>query len=424
MMPNVGGALVRSAEASDETPLAADLLLCCLRSFRDPAAQERMRGILGEEIDWSSLVSLAAEHRVLPLLRRVFERTCPERLPPDTQKELRAYCHELTLRNLLLTGELLRILRLLNVHGIEAIPFKGPTLAALAYGNLSLREFTDLDIFLRLEDISVAIALLHSHGYRIPARRFITADGHTPDEMTMRPTASRFRLDYECRLTCPENQVTVELHWRLLPWYFVAPFDLDRIWSHLREVNLSGARVFTLPLGELLLMLCMHATKHEWDRLSYVCDIAELIHNSKDEIVWSDVREQARALGAEYMLGLGLRLAKDLMGVPIPAETALSAMEKTAVIALAERVRVHLFAPSKHRSMTRKRLPLVGHSMDGLLHHLRAKERTWDRFRYCLGMTIGVVLESARLGRLGERVGYCLGLLRRQIVRRSKDCQK
>ena len=46
-----------------------------------------------------------------------------------------------------LAKKLLEILALLDREGVRAIPFKGPTLAVKAYGDLTLRPFSDLDIF-------------------------------------------------------------------------------------------------------------------------------------------------------------------------------------------------------------------------------------------------------------------------------------
>jgi len=40
---------------------------------------------------------------------------------------------------------------LLEENGIEALTFKGPALAQMAYGDTSLRHYSDLDILIRKE---------------------------------------------------------------------------------------------------------------------------------------------------------------------------------------------------------------------------------------------------------------------------------
>src|SRR5260370_38643204 len=65
-----------------------------------------------------------------------------------------------------LTAELFRLLDLFAREGIQVLPFKGPTLAMAAYGNLALRQFTDLDLLIRKEDVLRARGILLENGYR------------------------------------------------------------------------------------------------------------------------------------------------------------------------------------------------------------------------------------------------------------------
>jgi len=46
------------------------------------------------------------------------------------------------------------------------IPYKGPTLALAVYGNLALREFTDLDILVQTQNVRQAAELLKDRGYQ------------------------------------------------------------------------------------------------------------------------------------------------------------------------------------------------------------------------------------------------------------------
>src|SRR2546430_17486141 len=50
--------------------------------------------------------------------------------------------------------------------GIAAVPVKGPTLAALAYGDLARREAFDLDILVRRQGVAAAGRPVGSLGYR------------------------------------------------------------------------------------------------------------------------------------------------------------------------------------------------------------------------------------------------------------------
>ncbi len=59
-------------------------------------------------------------------------------------------------RNEFLAQELVKVNQLLEENGIEVLNWKGPTLAIQAYGDLSLRQFKDLDTFVRHEDLEKA----------------------------------------------------------------------------------------------------------------------------------------------------------------------------------------------------------------------------------------------------------------------------
>jgi hypothetical protein len=67
----------------------------------------------------------------------------------------------------------------------------------------------------------------------------------------------------------------------------------------------------------LLIYLCAHGSKHCWERLSWICDIAELMREER-AIDWALVMRKARAMGAERMVHLGMYLAMQLLEVPQP----------------------------------------------------------------------------------------------------------
>ncbi len=121
-----------------------------------------------------------------------------------------------------------------------------------------------------------------------------------------------------------------------------------------------------------MLVLCAHGAKHLWERLEWICDVAELLRR----VPLSDgdgLLERARALGAERMLLLGLRLAVDLLGAPLPERLQRNVAANPVVAALAEQVRERLF---RH---TPGALP---DPWELRAFHLRVRERWRDRARY------------------------------------------
>jgi ATP-binding cassette subfamily C protein len=109
----------------------------------------------------------------------------------------------------------------------------------------------------------------------------------------------------------------VELQWEIVPRYFSFSLNLEVLRERLQLVPLGGATVPTVSPEDLLLILCVHVSKHFWERLLWVCDVAEVVkaHRGMD---WGRLMERAAALGSERMLLPGLSLAHNLLEADLP----------------------------------------------------------------------------------------------------------
>ena len=56
-------------------------------------------------------------------------------------------------------------MKLFEKYDIQALAFKGPTLAQNAYGDITLRQFGDLDILIRKKDRSRMVSILLNEQY-------------------------------------------------------------------------------------------------------------------------------------------------------------------------------------------------------------------------------------------------------------------
>jgi hypothetical protein len=245
--------------------------------------------VLGQPLDWAALLHLARTHGVLPLLSRSLHTIGPDMVPQDARAALQHAFQANTQRNLFLAGTLLKLLRLLEAYGIAAIPYRGPVLATLAYGNVALRQFGDLDLLVRPQDADRARALLWAQGYR-------WRDGHPP---------ARFpRLLKVYELLSADAQVLVELHWALTSATFFFPLNPASLWTRLETVSLLGTPVRSLAPEDLLLILCVHGAKHFWSRLGWICDVAAVLRVAP-QLDWERCLAQASRLGGKRMLALG-----------------------------------------------------------------------------------------------------------------------
>lgn len=302
-----------------EIPPEGELLLCFARLTLGAAERARSRHLIAAGPNWKVLLELASTHGLGPLLYRHLEAMGHEGVPDDVFA--RSWCsYEMaSRRNLIMAAELSRITILFESSGIPAIPYKGPSLATAVYGDVALRQFGDLDILLRPQDITAAMRLLLACGYSA--------------EYDLRPDAQtallRSSAHYHLALIHDQSGIMVELHWKSDPDYPVETLCANRLWGPL-PAN-GGGR--DLPTAELLLILCLHGSKHRWTRLGWLVDIAELIRQHP-ELDWARVLGMAKSLAAERRLTLGLHLAHRLLGVQTPAQLTASrdaaSMEKLA----------------------------------------------------------------------------------------------
>ncbi len=364
----------------------AELLLWCARVCREPERAARLEELLQEEIDWAYVLRMASEHGVTPLLFWHLNATSPEAVPAAVLDDLQAYFRDNTHRNLLMTGELLEVVGLLEEHEILAVPYKGPTLATLAYGDLALREFGDLDILIHGWDVPRAKELLGSLGYRpryplTPAQEAVFLDAWG-EYMFIRDGGSR-------------AAELLELHWPVAKRPYLFRLYPEDIWERLQHVSLGGGVVPTLAPEDLLLVLCVHGSKHSWVRLNWICDVAKLVHARGDEIGWERLAEQAASLGSERMLLLGLLLANDLLGAALPQKVLQKIQADSTVKTLAGQVRESLFDEA-----TGVRGSLAGKRFRSF--HLKVRKRLRDKIQYCLHSTLMPNEQDCKLFELPE----------------------
>jgi len=271
-----------------------------------PSIVEEIRALVAGPLDWDLLFDDAAENSVTPLLGRQLPAAAGEIVPPSQLARLKQVTRANAVRSLVLTAELLTVMNLFRDAGVQAIPYKGPVLAAQAYGDVALREFEDLDIILRQRDMAKANDVILSLGYRA---RF-------PWNFS-RERASPIPGEYNYR--DEPRRMMIELHTEHTLRHFPVPASLDDLSQRLVPVSLSGHEVRTFALEDGLPILCIHGAKDFWERISWVADIAELIQASP-QLDWDQVFLRAEFMGADRMLNLGLALAAGLMDADLPAK--------------------------------------------------------------------------------------------------------
>jgi hypothetical protein len=281
--------------------------------------------------------------------------------PPTVLDELRRLRQSNMLRNLQMTGELFALVELLTRHGIQAIPFKGPTLAALAGEELSWRSFGDLDLLVDRRAVAKASELLRDRGYELNLDWAASQDVRFLD------------VTYTLEFFNRANGVMVELHWELFPRYLGFEFQFADLRQRLITVKPGGKALATLGPEDLLLYLCAHGAKHCWEHLNGVVDLARLLV-SRNDWQWETLLASARQRKVERVTPLGLLLAHGLLNAPLPEWLIQQLSQDRALVRLGEATTKEMLSSQPVES-----------GMQGQFRYFLQLQQSWPaRLRYLL----------------------------------------
>lgn len=325
----------RSPILTDPSP-ETEILLATARAALDSAQRARLLAAVARGPDWHALTVAALAHGTAPFLCHHLLATVQEALPEDWAAAAVMHRDAARAAHGKAVTELLALLAALDRAGIPALTFKGPALAAQAYGDAAapLRPSRDLDLLIRVRDLERCAAVLAGLGYRSPA-----AD--------LRPpllAAHRAQSGQDIFLAEGDAALPVEPHWEFAPRSFGTRLDPDGLWPRAVSVDLAGqGAARTLAPEDAMLVAGLHGTKEQWARLVWVADVAALLGRHGGTFDWDRVLERARAAGLHRMVLLAVALAEDLLGAgPLPPELRRAMAADAACPALVREVRDRL----------------------------------------------------------------------------------
>jgi hypothetical protein len=372
------------------------LLLACARTRIDQEPAERIKEAARLSLDWDRLIYLARGHGLVPLLHKNLEALCPNQIPAPYREQLSAEASKTAARNLLLTRELLELLELFETNGVGVIPYKGPAVAVQVYRDLRLRGFLDLDILIRRDDLDRVRDLIIARGYK------------SQIEMTAAKQRAIFRSECDQVFTRRDGQIVLEVHWAITPPFFSFALDADRLFQRSVRMDMLGKNVLALSPEDLLLILCVNGTKDIWGRLEISCCVAELLRNNP-HLRWTKMLEEARRLGAERMLLLGLYLARDLFQAPLPGAVTDCIARLPKLRTMAQKVYRRIFDNPEPQ-------PTL---FELTMFRLHCRERFRDRLNYCIRRVLTPTYQDVEVLQLPSSLEFLYPLLRPlKLIRR------
>lgn len=339
-----------------------NLLLAALSADPRQSGFDRVRSVLQKPIDWDAVLRLADQHGTSSLLYQNLAGL-GDSVPSDVLGSLRQRYERNVHKSLFLARELIRILDCLDALGIEVIPYKGVVMAEAYYGDMALRQSGDMDLFVRKRDVARIKCAVQDLGYtlRVPIPEDAEAD--------------YIASGYECTFDSFAGKNLLELQWALQPRFYAVDFDMDGLFERAVNGTVAGRAVRTPSPEDLLLVLSVHAAKHVWGRLIWLCDIAQIV--KRENLDWDWVRSEARKLGIERILHVTLVLANCFLATAIAAGMKSKILGDRAVQAFADEIAVAVAAGVSYEEEKLSYFRLM----------MRLRERRVDRFRFLTRLT-------------------------------------
>lgn len=298
-------------------PSELTLLIRCARTHISPALGIEIQDLVHQPLDWEFFLRQVHQHWLGSLVYRNLSLS-REGIPSDVILRLERRFQLNRQRNLLMQEKLIELNACFRQAHIPILIFKGALLSQMLYGDLNLRRSLDLDILVKENDVYSANRLLkkleYSSEFDLPMEQYNLYIKHQTEQI----------------FTRKQGDFSIDLHWSLVPNQLSFSPDPDLPWQQSVKTRLADQELLTFSPEFLLIYLCIHGCKHGWWRLSWICDVNELLRSYPD-LNWDWILNYARFYKIEKMLQLGLYLVQTLFEEPNSNRTIIIDFESSTI---------------------------------------------------------------------------------------------
>ena len=300
---------------------------------------------LKEPICWDNLILLCERHKLIPIFYHSLKEfsnikgieiplTLKEKFTSQTQNVLK------------LAGEGVRISEAFSNERVPVIMLKGAFLSERLYSNLALRPSRDIDILVNPSNIDIANEILMSSGYKRVYPDFELS-------RKQKQFYQKYKNQYAYRNL--KNGTLVELHWRLFSSNHLFKVPIDDIFNESRELVVASKPVRVLSARHEFQHLSIHGSMHQWFRLLWLRDYAQLICNEADGI--NEAIAYSKKYGTERSIEQAVRLSNLFFGSPLPNSLTTVSRKVHSLIDTAEKAIICDEQRTLSRKISRLRIP-------------------------------------------------------------------
>jgi len=252
---------------------------------------------------------LSRLHRIRPVVYRVLLEAA---IPGEIKEQLKNELHAITLQNFAIAQEAERIITLLVHSGVNVIPYKGTAFSKLFYGDISMRESSDIDLIINPNDIDKILPILINDGYDCQYAKSLTR-------------IDRNKLLEQQKDICFDKKIDsrfhVELHWKIIHPNFL-------ILKPNSEFIIQKKEIFQLAKIEHFRAILLHHWSH--DGLEYLKTLVDLAQ-AYENLSKTDANHYLTKVNTNNGLNIVLELVNQIFGVEPFREITLNKIEKRLV---------------------------------------------------------------------------------------------
>lgn len=281
-----------------------NLVLQLARMALNLPAYQSSESFNTDNIDWDYFIKTSLRHGMFLLIYQILVDGKYIDVSDKCKISLKTLAQKLMMKSLQMSTELIRICDVLVSNNIPVIPFKGPTLSKEVYGKVGLRIFGDLDILVKESDVKRVLQIFSELNYK----PLIELDTDQLQKYIV--------LEDDMQLSHP-NGITVEVHWETTGRYAAITADYNFYRPNIIHINFHGSKIQQFGTEDQFIYLCLHGTRHLWERLEWLFSVASLLKNSTT-IDYTYVLAKAKKMRCQKIVLQAILMVKEVFNVDVP----------------------------------------------------------------------------------------------------------
>ena len=286
-------------------------ILGCVKLKPTQADINRLNDLIPQIQDWENLLKITVERGIGPLMYKKLSLLKKQNLISEKQRNILEQVYFMTLRrSMLLHDAYKKIVEKFTENSLRVIPLKGIFLSDWLYGDIGLRQCSDIDLLIKPEEGLIGVSLLKEMGYASKETEYISDYIESKSNNVHFPPMIL-------------KLVSVELHTKLhgdTESYRINP---EACWENAVKVTINGVDSYGLDMHDLLIHLCVHLDKHFREgNLQFTCfnDITNLLDKYSQTLDWKKFIDRCRQFNCEQEVMKYLVLVHKYFYVEIPEE--------------------------------------------------------------------------------------------------------